>query len=470
MKCKYCEAELEEGLTICSSCGADLSAEEVIAEQILQAPAEEEQTVVCEQTPAEPEGEEQLGEELAEQPRKKRRFKLWQVIVGAVASVVLLAALAVVLLYAFGVDLRPRPNDIHKKDQYTVSDEKAAKAGDKVIAVTNGKELTNGVLQMYYKMQVVDFLNNNSSYLSYLKLDLEKPLSEQPCYYDETLSWEQYFIDVAIETWHNYQSVYALSVQDGFVPSEDLCTSLDELPAGLEEMAAQEKFESADELIKDRFGPACTAEDYLDYCRVYYVSAEYINVTPSMDELENFYTANESLFVENGIDKQSGPLVNARHILLFPEGGTPVEGSDEVTFTDEEWAACYAKAEALLNQWKEGEATEESFATLANTHSEDGGSNTNGGLYTGITKQTNFVENFLNWCMDESRQVGDTGIVQTEYGYHIMYFAYTQPQWLYYANTYFLSDRTSQMIEAANEKWHIEITYKHIALPELDIY
>ena len=469
MKCKYCDAELEEGLTVCSSCGADFAAEELAAEEIMQVSAEEEQTAVCEEVPAEPEVEEQLDEEPEEAPRKKPRLKLWQVIVGAVASAVLLAALAIVLLYAFGVDLRPRPNDIHKKDQYTVSDAKAIKTGDKVVAVTNGKELTNGVLQMYYMMQVVDFLNKNSSYLTYLGLDFEKPLSEQPCYYDENLTWEQYFIDVAIETWHNYQSVYALSVEDGFVPSEDLRTSLEELPTGLEEMAQQEEFESAEELIQDRFGPTCSVEDYLDYCRVYYVSAEYIDVTPSMDELENFYTANESLFVENGIDKESGPLVNVRHILLFPEGGTPVEDSDEVIYTDEEWAACYTKAEALLNEWKEGKATEESFAELANTHSEDGGSNTNGGLYTGINKQTNFVENFLNWCMDESRQVGDTGIVQTEYGYHIMYFAYTQPQWLYYANTYFLSDRTSKMIEAANEKWPIEITYKQIALTELDL-
>ena len=469
MKCRNCDAELEEGLTVCPSCGADLAAEEVAAEEILQTPAEEEQVIVCAETPAEPEVEELTEEEPAEQPRKKPRWKLWQIIVGAVASLVVLAALAIVLLYAFGVDLRPRPNDIHKKDQYTVSDVKALKAGDKVVAVTNGKELTNAVLQMYYKMQVVDFLNYNSSYLTYLGLDFEKPLSEQPCYYDESLTWEQYFIDISIETWHNYQSVYALSVEAGFVPSEDLCTSLEELPAGLEKMAAEEGFESADALIKDRFGAACSVEDYLNYCRVYYVSAEYINVTPSMNELENFYTANESLFVENGIDKESGPLVNVRHILVCPEGGTPVEDTYEVLYTDEEWAACYTKAEALLNQWKEGEATEESFAEMANTHSEDGGSNTNGGLYTGITKQTSFVENFLNWCVDESRQVGDTGIVQSEYGYHIMYCAYTQPQWLYYANTYFLSDRADQMIEAANEKWPIEITYKLIALPELDI-
>ena len=33
------------------------------------------------------------------------------------------------------------------------------------------------------------------------------------------------------------------------------------------------------------------------------------------------------------------------------------------------------------------------------------------------------VTNFNNWCFDASRQVGDTGIVETEYGYHVMFFA-----------------------------------------------
>lgn len=33
------------------------------------------------------------------------------------------------------------------------------------------------------------------------------------------------------------------------------------------------------------------------------------------------------------------------------------------------------------------------------------------------------VEDFENWCFDASRQVGDTGIVESTYGYHVMYFS-----------------------------------------------
>ena len=32
------------------------------------------------------------------------------------------------------------------------------------------------------------------------------------------------------------------------------------------------------------------------------------------------------------------------------------------------------------------------------------------------------VKNFEDWCFDSSRSVGDTGIIETEYGYYVMYF------------------------------------------------
>lgn len=32
------------------------------------------------------------------------------------------------------------------------------------------------------------------------------------------------------------------------------------------------------------------------------------------------------------------------------------------------------------------------------------------------------VTNFNDWCFDASRKAGDTGIVESDYGYHIIYF------------------------------------------------
>lgn len=105
-------------------------------------------------------------------------------------------------------------------------------------------------------------------------------------------------------------------------------------------------------------------------------------------------------------------LVNVRHILISAS-----DSSDETAMADAK-----AKAEQLLSDWQEGEATEDSFAALANENSADTGSNTNGGLYENVYPGQ-MVEAFNDWCYDSSRQPGDTGIVETSYGYHVMYFS-----------------------------------------------
>ena len=114
-------------------------------------------------------------------------------------------------------------------------------------------------------------------------------------------------------------------------------------------------------------------------------------------------------------------LKNVRHILVGFEGGTTDETTGAVTYSDEEKAAAKATAEEVLTEWKSGEATEASFAGLAAEKSTDTGSTANGGLYEDIYPGQ-MVTNFNDWCFDEARQPGDHGIVETEYGYHIMYF------------------------------------------------
>ena len=89
-----------------------------------------------------------------------------------------------------------------------------------------------------------------------------------------------------------------------------------------------------------------------------------------------------------------------------------------------------AKAEAILASW---DGTEDGFAALANENSKDGGSNTSGGLYEDVAKGS-MVAAFQDWCYEDGRQPGDTGIVQSNYGYHIMYFVgYGDTQYWHYA-------------------------------------
>ncbi len=102
--------------------------------------------------------------------------------------------------------------------------------------------------------------------------------------------------------------------------------------------------------------------------------------------------------------RNESPTVNVRHILFMAEG-----------------ADNKALAEEALKNWENGEKTEDSFAAMANELSEDPGSNTNGGLYESV-EQGQMIDTFDAWCFDTSRKPGDTGIVETSYGYHVMYF------------------------------------------------
>ena len=126
-------------------------------------------------------------------------------------------------------------------------------------------------------------------------------------------------------------------------------------------------------------------------------------------------------------------LVDVRHILIMPDGGTKDE-NNKVVYSDAEWEACRVAAQALLDQYLAGEKTEEAFGELANKHSEDkGGKVTDGGIYRDVSTGE-MVKPFEEWIFDASRKPGDTGLVKTEYGYHVMYFVQRQgplDDWLF---------------------------------------
>lgn len=113
------------------------------------------------------------------------------------------------------------------------------------------------------------------------------------------------------------------------------------------------------------------------------------------------------------------PSVDTRHILIQAE-----MDEDAGSPTEEQMAAAKARAEALLEQWKAGAATEKTFAELANANSDDDGSSTNGGLYEKVYRGQ-FVINYNEWLFDSTRQPGDASIVENQgsyFGYHVVYY------------------------------------------------
>ena len=152
-----------------------------------------------------------------------------------------------------------------------------------------------------------------------------------------------------------------------------------------------------------------------------------------------------------GATENKFPLINVRHILTSFEGGTVDQTTGETKYSTVEIAKAKDAAQAIYDEWLAGEATEESFAALANEYSTDPGSNTIGGLYENVYPNE-MVAEFNDWCYDESRQPGDHAIIETDYGYHIMYFSgYSETNYRDYLIT-------QELIAEDMAEWNATIT------------
>lgn len=481
MVCKYCHAELEEGSKLCPVCGKQLQEEEtqVIAEEVCV--PEESPTEACApeeaaeqiQTSEPVDGESVEDEEaLATEAKAQKREKLLVKVTVLVSCAVLVLALALGIWVAVGGSSLVRKNDLLGNESYAVEDSAARKAADTVVATLGDAKLTNSQLQMLYWDEVYNFINEYYAYLSYLGLDYTQPLSEQYAT-DGEMTWEQFFLRNALNSWHQYQALAMEAESQGYQPSANVQEFLDTLPENMLAAAVSNGFATVDEMAESDYGPGSTGEDYETYLRLYYNAVGYFDdlylaIEPTQEELDAYFAANaQTLSTNYGVTKESGRLIDVRHILILPEGGI-TDDAGNTTYSEKEWEACRMAAQELLDQWKAGEATEESFALLASQNTQDPGSQSTGGLYEKVY-EGKMVPAFNDWCFDLTRQPGDTGLVRTEYGYHIMYYVYGDEGWIRYSTEGVMSEKGGELLEQIMEKYPIDVNYKKIKLGQIEL-
>lgn len=469
MECKNCGTLLEEGQTVCPSCGECV---EVKKEK---------------------------------KPWTKKRIA--KLVIAIVAGLLVLALIAGILVLAL------RKNDIFYKEKYTTSDFWSGLTKNQTVATMGDYKLTNGRLQVFYWMQVYDlielYVEQYGDYATYyLGIDLTKPLSEQQYIANKEMTWEQYFLEDAFFTWNRYQALADEAKKAGFQMPGEYQKQLSETRSELEKEGKEQGFDNVDAYLQVRLGKNVTYEDYYYYLETCWLGDLYFRSLTSKlvftdAEMEAFFEKHKESLAGYGVTKESGNLVDfrnilvkpvatkdedgnsvitdqawadcltkaqaimetlqgtdlseeifaslakiksedkntasngglnqyvpknawatvdARHILIMPKGGTKGEDGKTITYSDAEWEACRVEAQKLLDQYLAGEKTEAAFGELANKYSEDqDGKVTNGGLYSDIyTGQ--MVKAFDEWIFDNSRKPGDTGLVKTQFGYHIMYF------------------------------------------------
>lgn len=125
-------------------------------------------------------------------------------------------------------------------------------------------------------------------------------------------------------------------------------------------------------------------------------------------------------FISCGLDRYN--TADIRHIFVKIE-----EEDNDVSEHESVHNAAVAKAheeaENIYNEWKSGDATEESFGNLAVTYSDDS-SASSGGLMLNVYKNYFTVPEINDWIFD-SRNAGDSVLIDSDYGSHILYYVRT---------------------------------------------
>ncbi len=363
--------------------------------------------------------------------------------------------------------LETEPEETVALKSYTVEDEKALEIAENVVATAGEKSLTNAELQIYYQMYYASY----SMYLQYYYgMDPSIPLDEQVYDTGTNSTWQEFVVESAITMWHQYSSIRQTAEAEGYTldaEAQEYANTIDETFA---EMLAQSEYTTLTEMLQKEMGVGITEEIYRSYFLTNHFVTEYMadleeKLVPTQEELEEFYQTNASYYAYYGVSQDDGDVVDVRHVLIVPEGGT-VDEQGNTVYTEEEWEACRQKAQALLDSWKAGEATEESFGLLAQENSADNGDE--GGLYEQVTKGY-MVESFNNWIFDDSRKYGDTDLVKTKFGYHIMYFVkreQVEPLWIGKVTPDWVTQQVNDFVQKAMEAYPITTDYTAIGISQ----
>ena len=124
------------------------------------------------------------------------------------------------------------------------------------------------------------------------------------------------------------------------------------------------------------------------------------------------------ILVYGSHDDNHYPTVTIRDILIN------VVTAEDGTYTEQALEEARVKAEGVYTQWKNGEATEESFAALAEEFSDDTSTASEGGLVENIYKGQ-MPDGVDDFCFGE-RKAGDAEVVESltagYAGYHVLYY------------------------------------------------
>ena len=413
--------------------------------------------------------------------------------------------------------------------------------------VINGEEVNKVEFDYVYNTSKNNYITQYGSYLSYFGLDTSKDLSTQM--YSDTLTWQDYFEQNAVESLKQNRALMAEAKAAGFTydTTDEYNTFKETIKTSAAAAGVSDK-----EYVRSIYGSYATMGRIEEYVKndmvmnAYYQKLQEDNA-PSDDEIQSYYEENKATYdsvdyrlttIEADLPTEPTELADPVEETAADTTGTTDgtaatdstqdtayqpsdaeiakamedakvladdaeqtvakdgeahenEKKSSVNYLISDWlfddarkagdttvitndnSHCYyvvafekryldetpsadvrviiptedKTGEEILEEWKSGAATEDSFAELCKKYTQDTSAVENGGLFEQVTK-TGMTEELSNWIFDNSRQAGDTvAITVSDTTYVLYYIGQDQPEWKINIKNTLVSDTMSQHVQ-----------------------
>ena len=413
--------------------------------------------------------------------------------------------------------------------------------------VINGEKVNKVEFDYVYNTAKNNYITQYGSYLSYFGLDTSKDLSTQM--YSDTLTWQDYFEQNAVESLKQNKALMAEAKAAGFTydTTDEYNTFKETIKTSAAAAGVSDK-----EYVRSIYGSYATMGRIEEYVKndmvmnAYYQKLQEDNA-PSDDEIQSYYEENKATYdsvdyrlttIEADLPTEPTELADPVEETAADTTGTTDgtaatdttqdtayqpsdaeiakamedakvladdaeqtvakdgeahenEKKSSVNYMISDWlfddarkagdttvitndnSHCYyavafekryldetpsadvrviiptedKTGEEILEEWKNGAATEDSFAELCKKYTQDTSAVENGGLFEQVTK-TGMTEELSNWIFDSNRQAGDTvAITVSDTTYVLYYIGQDQPEWKINIKNTLVSDTMSQHMQ-----------------------
>lgn len=401
--------------------------------------------------------------------------------------------------------------------------------------VVNGEAVNKVEFDYEYNLTKNNYITQYGSYLTYFGLDTSRDLSTQM--YSDTLSWKDYFEQMAVDNLKQSKALKAAAEAEGFTydTTDEYNTFKETIKTSAASAGVSEK-----EYVRSIYGDYATMGRIAEYVKndmvmnSYYQKLQEDNA-PSDEEIQSYYDENKATYdsvdyrlttIEADLPTEPTELADpvdetaattdttatdgaaATDATASDSTDTAYQPSDaeiakamedakvladdaektvatagdvhenekrtSVNYLISDWlfddarkagdttvitndnSHCYyvvafeqryldetpsanvrvivpaedKSGEEILDEWKSGAATEDSFAELCKKYTQDTSAAENGGLFEQVTS-TGMTAELSDWIFDSSRQAGDTVAITVSDAttYVLYYVGQDQPEW-----------------------------------------